>query len=167
MIFKFDTISYLKDKNRNINVEQLINPFNMKKIENYEDSEKWMRQFLCNELNAQPLFFSLSIENAESNNIVKNKEYIFNIKESSGRLSGSYKTTISCLENDDKIEVELIMADGEATIECSFNHTGTYQFDLSNDFYIGKDKFISIVDESTNVLSKQEINTLTFNVEQE
>lgn len=168
MRFKYDSAAYLQDENKHINVEQLVNPFNMKNINNFEDAEKWMRQFLSFELNAQPLFFSLAIKNIENDmqayELVKNKVYSFTITESSGRLSGEYQTTISCLDNNEKIEVTLMFADGEATIEHSFDSKGNYRFDLDNDFYIGQDKFIAIINESDKSLLKDNTETLTFTI---
>lgn len=170
MKFKYDTIARLKDESRYINVEQAINPFSMKSIENSDDAEQWMRQFLITELNAQPLFFELSIKEVDGSiiegNLIKNKSYLFSIKESSNRLSGEYKTTITCLENNEKQEVDLMFTDGEATLEYSFNTKGNYIFDLDNDFYIGQDKFIAITFEDTEVMlySENNFRNLSFEV---
>lgn len=144
----------LIDESKHIFVEQYINPFIMKKIETEEDAETWMREFLSNQLNAQPIFFTLAINDLEDDTeavtLLNHKKYGFNLRETTGRLSGKYKTTISCLNNADKIEVDLVFADGEAILEYAFDSKGEYVFDLDNEFYIGQDKFISIVIENNN-----------------
>lgn len=166
MKFYFDTKACLVDRNRYINVEQMINPFSMTPIDNFEDAEKWMRQFLSFELNAQPLFFTLSVVESEGNKLVKNKPYTFKIQESSGRLSGLYKSTISCLNNNEKIDIELMFADGEATLDYAFYNPGNYEFDLDNDFYIGENRFIAITTESniSNLDLPENSKSLIFTV---
>lgn len=159
MIFKYDSYGKLIDETRIINVEQNINPFTMKKILTIEDAYNWMRDFLSFELNAQPLFFNVSITDDETGEYIKeliqDKKYTFSIKESFGKLTGKYIISIKNNGTNQKINIKVSFFDGQCKFDYSFNSIGEYTILLDNDFFIGTNKYISIVNET---------NTMNFSV---
>lgn len=154
MKFKYDGIATLTEDTMHVNVVQKTNPFLDKSIDSLEDANVWVRQYLSNNFNAQPIFFELEIyenENIVESDLLVNKDYKLKLVESTGRLVGKYNMLLTSNNRSSLITFSFI--DGEAETIIDFNETGVYELDINCEFLIGQERFFALVDISEKVIS--------------
>lgn len=160
MIFIYDGKEARLYNDTTTNIIQTHNPYIDKNIQNKEDAQLWLRHCLANTFDAMSLCITISSENEEL--YTTNKEYQFNIKESTGQLTGSYKIKFKGQEHE--VEQDIMFTDGEATVTTVFKYSDVYNIDFSDEFYIGKQKYICIIDRSEDTQKTSNNNILAINI---
>lgn len=147
MKFLYDnTVARLYD-NKYVNVIQAKNPYNNTDITNKEEALEWAKQYLLEVHDSNLIYFELElVTDNEEELLITNKKYNLKLKETTGRLTGKYNITIN--SENETISKEAMFADGEASIDILFKYADIYEVMLEVPFYIGQDKYLTLIDES-------------------
>lgn len=153
MNFVYDGYTARLFDNKYVNIVQDNNPYINTVISNKPEAEIWLRQCLSHIYDAMPLYMKIL---SNDDKFITGETYRLFIKESTGNLTGSYSIIFNGKSN--KIEHEAIFVDGEAIIEIKFKNSDVYEIDLDNEFFIGNQKYIYIIDNSNDSIEAIENN---------
>ena len=153
MNFVYDGYTARLFDNKYVNIVQDNNPYINAVISNKSEAESWLRQCLSYIYDAMPLYMKIL---SNDDKFITGETYRLLIKESTGNLTGSYSIVFNGKNN--KIEHEAIFVDGEAIIEIKFKNSDVYEIDLDNEFFLGDQKYIYILDNSNDSIKAIENN---------
>lgn len=152
----------IKDKLRNINVVQSIDPYTSGQLDTFEKGMSYIEKYIKNIIDSNIIYFQLDIYKDEDKvEILKtNENYNIRLKEGTGKLVGNYN--IKIIQQEEVKIVNFDFIDGEAAAIVDFHNSGIYELDIDCDFYIGKEKYISIVVLEDDI-SNYKINNNYYN----
>lgn len=158
MKIKYENGSVSMYDNKHVNVYQTMNPHhNNASIDNEDKAIRWAKEHLMIMFEARPIYFNIECDGE----VTVGEECEIKITESTSKLTGEYH--IAFKEGDNTIKLPVVFADGEATVKTTFYKEGVYHIDLDQEYMIGQDKYMMLINETERAEARNSENE-KFNI---